>query len=177
MAQPRVIFVNGAFGAGKTTAAKELHAIDRRFAPYNPELFGIALQRLAPWSLRPTDFQDLRVWRAWATKSIDLRAKGRPSKSVVVPMTLITDSSRQALIGTARTRWPNGVLEVWLQVSDQTLHERLTARDGRAAEWALQQLGACNDFAESLPTEIVLIDGETPPTLIADAVRTAADQV
>lgn len=177
MTQPRVIFLNGAFGAGKTTAARELHAIDRRFAPYDPELIGIALQRLAPWRLRPADFQDLRIWRAWATRSIELRAKSRPTKSIVVPMTLITNASRQALIGTARTRWPTGVLEVWLQVSYQTLHKRLMARNGRAAEWALQQLGACNDFVESLPTEIVLVDGETPPPLLADAVRTAANQV
>ena len=58
-----IIWLNGAFGAGKTTAAYELH---RRLAGslvYDPEEVGYFLRRSAP-CFRTPDFQDLPLWRA-----------------------------------------------------------------------------------------------------------------
>jgi ribose 1,5-bisphosphokinase PhnN len=148
--------------------------LDRRFVIYDPERIGIALQRLTPKRWRPEAFQNLGLWRTWTAKSIKLRVKVRPSKVVIVPMTLIANASRRRLIGTARARWPDGVFEVWLRVPHHVLRERLVARDGKAAGWALRQLRACQAFEDSLPDELAAIDGEMLPSQIAREVQAVA---
>ena len=82
-----IIWLNGAFGAGKTTAAYELH---RRLAGslvYDPEEVGYFLRRSAP-CFRTPDFQDLPLWRALnyeLLREIDAENPG----DVIVPMTLV----------------------------------------------------------------------------------------
>jgi adenylylsulfate kinase-like enzyme len=58
----RVIWVNGAFGAGKTTLSERLLAEDPRLLLFDAELPGYMVREIVP--LPPSGyFQDLRVWR------------------------------------------------------------------------------------------------------------------
>ena len=75
-----ILFLNGAFGAGKTTVARALVKRLPRAVLFDPELAGIALQRIG----RVGDFQDLRLWRRLTI--IGIRIARLFAKNVVVPM-------------------------------------------------------------------------------------------
>lgn len=77
---PMIVFINGAFGVGKTSVARALRTRLPRSIVYDPELIGIALQRIT----RVADFQDLRLWRRLTILAI--RALHRLRPNVIVPM-------------------------------------------------------------------------------------------
>jgi hypothetical protein len=60
---PVIIWLNGGFGAGKTTLAEELHRRLPDAVVYDPEQVGVMLWKF----MRPNgDFQDLPSWRELA---------------------------------------------------------------------------------------------------------------
>lgn len=83
-----IVFLNGAFGIGKTTVARLLRARLPGSACYDPEWIGIALQRLPGWvpleGRGTDDFQDLALWRRATIAGI--RATRAARRTVIVPM-------------------------------------------------------------------------------------------
>lgn len=65
-----VIWINGAFGAGKSHTAYELVRRTEGTALVDPELIGFGLQRRLPRPLR-ADFQDLASWRSGVVEVLD----------------------------------------------------------------------------------------------------------
>ena len=57
---PVIIWINGGFGAGKTTLAQELHRRLPDAVVYNPEDVGLMLWK---WLPPHGDFQHLPSWR------------------------------------------------------------------------------------------------------------------
>jgi hypothetical protein len=57
-----IVWINGAFGAGKTQTAHELCRRLARGWVCDPELLGFAIQRMQP-PPRRADFQDEPLWR------------------------------------------------------------------------------------------------------------------
>ena len=57
---PVIIWINGGFGAGKTTLAQELHRRLPDAVVYNPEDVGIMLWK---WLPSDGDFQHMASWR------------------------------------------------------------------------------------------------------------------
>ncbi|MFC8845774.1 MULTISPECIES: hypothetical protein [unclassified Micromonospora] len=83
----RAIWVNGAFGAGKTTLAQQLIADDPQLLLFDAELPGFMLREVAP--LPPSgDFQDLRVWRRSVVDTAVALAQ-EYQRTLVVPMTVV----------------------------------------------------------------------------------------
>jgi hypothetical protein len=85
-----VVFVNGAFGIGKTSVARVLRQRIRGSALFDPELIGLALRRvpaLVPLAGRGSDdFQDLPLWRRGTVLGIRL-VRGLRGV-VIVPMAI-----------------------------------------------------------------------------------------
>ena len=102
-----IIWINGAFGAGKTTLAAELQRRMPDAINYDPEYVGDILTR---WVSTPGsgDFQDLPLWRKLAAQfAIALAAEYR--RTLIVPMTLVNPQYRDeifGLIGQRRPRHP-----------------------------------------------------------------------
>ncbi len=53
-----IIWLNGAFGAGKTTIAHELQQKLPNAIIYDPEIIGSALMELVPEEMKENDFQE-----------------------------------------------------------------------------------------------------------------------
>jgi hypothetical protein len=80
-----ILLLNGAFGIGKTSLARELARRLPRSAIVDPEVIGLVLQRGARLLGREVaDFQDLRAWRSLTVAAIRMRRM--VVGNVVVPM-------------------------------------------------------------------------------------------
>src|SRR5690348_9954406 len=83
----RVIWINGAFGAGKTSAAELLARRRPGSLVLDPEPIGEALRSALPAEVQAEDFQDLPVWRD-LTVAFVRSSLARYGREVIVPMTL-----------------------------------------------------------------------------------------
>lgn len=90
-----IIWLNGGFGAGKTTLAEELHRRLPDALMYDPEDVGIMLWK---WMPPNGDFQDLPSWRELVVATaVSLRR--HHADTLIVPMTLIRDAYRAEILG------------------------------------------------------------------------------
>ncbi len=83
-----MVWINGAFGVGKTTVAELLVETLGRAFLLDPEAIGMVLRDyLVPPSLCPGDFQDIALWRSF-TRDAVLDTVKRFDGFVIVPMTV-----------------------------------------------------------------------------------------
>ena len=137
-----VIWINGAFGAGKTRVARRIASLRPEALLFDPEQVGFLLRRLLPRE-DLSDFQDRPLWRSLTLLMLaeaDATAKG----PVVVPMTLANPAYFDELVGGLRR---NGVdlRHFTLTATGATLRRRLSRRlDWPASRrWALARTEGC----------------------------------
>ena len=144
-----IVWVNGAFGAGKTTTARELIDLIPNSTLFDPEVIGGALTHLLPPKhlAEVGDFQDLPIWRRLVvdTAAAMLAELGGV---LIVPMTLLRQEYRDEIFGgLASRRIP--VRHVLLAPAETILRERIAGReippdlpdgDMRFRQWALDHI-------------------------------------
>jgi gluconate kinase len=118
-----IIWLNGGFGAGKTTLAEELHQRLPDALVYNPEDVGIMLWK---WMPSNGDFQHLPSWRELVVATA-LSLRRHHAETLIVPMSLIRDAYRTEILG-GLAEAGEEVLHVFLEVDPGVLRERLNAR-------------------------------------------------
>ncbi|MCZ4120531.1 NUDIX hydrolase [Streptomyces sp. H39-S7] len=128
-----IVWVNGASGAGKTCAARELLDLLPGSTLYDPEVVGTGLgQLLSEKRLQEvTDFQDLPIWRRLVvdTAAALLQEVGGV---LVVPSTLLRQEYRDEMFGGLASR---GIVvrHVLLDPGETILRERLARREEQSA--------------------------------------------
>ena len=139
------VLLNGAFGIGKTTAAKAMVAQLASASIYDPEPLGVALQRASVWTGRGgvDDFQDLSSWRRlipWAA-----RWRHRGVDMVITPMAFSNLAYFEGLAAALSTSAP--VLKLCLVAPIEVVRARLEARartEGTPVDaWALRRAEEC----------------------------------
>ena len=137
---PVIIWINGGFGAGKTTLAQELHRRLPEAVVYDPEDVGIMLWK---WMPPNGDFQHLPSWRELVVATA-LSLRRHHADTLIVPMSLIRDPYRAEILGGLADAGEQ-VLHVFLEPDAGILRERLNARvtDPKYTEWdrAARELG------------------------------------
>ncbi|MBV9024228.1 MAG: NUDIX domain-containing protein [Streptomycetaceae bacterium] len=162
-----IVWLNGAFGAGKTTAAGELLDLIPGSILYDPELIGRGLRRLLPQKRlgEVDDYQDLPSWRQLVvdTAAALLREVGGP---LVVPMTLLRQEYRDEIFGGLASRGIE-VRHVLLDLEETILRERIEHRKevpsdpGASAavrHWCLGHLAAYRTALPWLTHDAYVID-------------------
>lgn len=130
-----IVWVNGAFGAGKSSTARELVDLIPNSTLYDPELTGGAMSRLLPPKrlAEVDDFQDLPIWRR---SVVDTAAAllAELGGVLVVPMTLLRQEYRDEIFGGLAARRIE-VRHVLLAPEETILRERIRRRtpDGSPA--------------------------------------------
>ncbi|MGW5427216.1 NUDIX hydrolase [Streptomyces sp. NPDC004059] len=124
-----VVWINGAFGAGKTTTARELIELIPHSTLFDPEVIGAGLTHLLPAKrlAEVGDFQDLPIWRRLVvdTAAAMLAELGG---TLVVPMTLLRQDYRDEIFGgLAARRIP--VHHLLLAPAETILRERIAGRE------------------------------------------------
>ncbi|MEW1776942.1 NUDIX domain-containing protein [Streptomyces sp. NPDC086777] len=124
-----IVWVNGAFGAGKTTTARELIELIPNSTLFDPELIGGALTDLLPAKhlAEAGDFQDLPIWRRLV---IDTAAAllAELGGTLVVPMTLLRQEYRDEIFGGLAAR-RIAVRHLCLTPAETILRERIAGRE------------------------------------------------
>jgi hypothetical protein len=134
-----IIWINGGFGAGKTTLAAELHRRLPDALVYDPEEVGLMLWK---WLPPGGDFQHLPSWRELVVATA-LALRRHHADTLIVPMSLIRDAYRAEILGGLGGAGED-VLHVFLAVDAGVLRERLDARVTRpGGDWdaAARELG------------------------------------
>jgi hypothetical protein len=167
-----VIWLNGAFGAGKTTIARGLAAEVPQAMVFDPEPIGLTLRKTIPPDLRSTaDFQDIALWRRLTRDAIEglVEQYNRP---LIVPMTLVRSGYFDEIIGSLR-RAGLTVHHFTLVATPATLRRRLATRLSRPAStlWALRQVTRCVSALESPAFHQHVATDNTPIAQIVKTIR------
>lgn len=167
------MWVNGAFGVGKSHTAAELVRRVPGAVLSDPELAGFGLQRMQPKPLR-TDFQDLAGWRVAIREVIaGLDADGR-WPVVVVPMTMVDEAYFADTVGWLRDHG-HDVRHVALLASADTIRRRLSSRSWNlvSEKWALEQVERCTTaLASPVYATQVRTDGLGLDAVVEEMART-----
>lgn len=142
-----IIWLNGAFGVGKTQTAFELHSRIPGSFVFDPEQIGFSLRKLLPPAMR-RDFQDHPVWREFTYKSLRYVAENF-SGAIIVPMTVVNPLYHDQIVG-ALCREGLQVHHFTLLASRETILRRLRRRRDGSNSWGAHQLDRC---LRSLPDE------------------------
>ena len=165
-----VVWLNGAFGVGKTSVAAEL-ARRRPTITFDPEVIGGGLWRMLPEDMLPDDYQDSALWRHLVREAVVAlhRAYSRP---VIVPMTLVVPEYFDEIVGGLRAQ---GV-PVWhyvLAAARETIEERLAGRPD-TTDWTWWQVDRCLVALQDRRFRLVVAtDGQTIEE-VADAIEADA---
>lgn len=173
-----IIWINGAFGAGKTTLTEQLRARRRDALVFDPEYVGYLLRRFVPV---PTgDFQDLPSWRELVVETVTVLRR-QHGGLMLVPMTLVNDEYFAQIVGVLRERGED-VLHVFLDLDPEVLRQRLIDRvldpdnpevDQQAREFGLQAIDRCMAAAARQPAETLMLRSDKlSPAELADVVLT-----
>lgn len=186
-----IVWVNGAFGAGKTSAARELIELIPNSTLFDPEVIGGGLHELLPAKrlAEVSDYQDLPLWRRLV---VDTAAAllAEVGGVLVVPMTLLRQDYRDEIFGGLASR-RIAVRHVVLTPDETILRERIAGRplpdlpegDTRVRQWSFDHIEPYRTaLAGWLGADALRIDtGALNPcetaARIADAVRTGAASV
>lgn len=168
-----ILLLNGAFGIGKSTVARLIVARLPRAILFDPEIAGIALQRIARLTgRRVDDFQDLRLWRRLTIAG--LRATRMLWPDVVVPMAFSNVGYLQEILGGIR-RFEPRVFHYCLVAPVEVVHERLRGRgeDPGKAEWQYRRASECCRAHEQEEFATQIATGDRSPNEVADVILRA----
>ncbi|MER7759295.1 NUDIX domain-containing protein [Streptomyces sp. NPDC097619] len=183
-----IVWINGAFGAGKTSTARELAGLIPDASPYDPEVIGGALRRLLPQKRldEVADYQDLPVWRQLVVDGAAALLADLGG-TLVVPMTLLRQEYRDEIFGGLAARGIC-VRHVVLTPDETILRARIEARTElgpteeenrlRVRQWSLDRLPAAREAAagwwarDAYAVDNGALTPRATAELIARAVRT-----
>lgn len=152
-----IIWINGAFGSGKTQTSLELR---RRLASsfiFDPENAGYYIRKNLPREASRDDFQDYSMWREFNYSMLKY-ISGQYPGIIIVPMTVVQPLYFEEVVGSLRN---DGITvhHFTLCASKETLLRRLRSRGNGPNSWAAQQIDRCVDglsndiFRHHLDTE------------------------
>ncbi|MFE6223988.1 MULTISPECIES: NUDIX hydrolase [unclassified Streptomyces] len=179
-----IVWINGAFGAGKSSTARELVGLIPHSTLYDPEATGAEVRRLLPAKrlAEVDDYQDLPLWRRLV---VDTAAAlhAEVGGVLVVPMTLLRQEYRDEIFGGLAARRID-VRHVLLAPEETILRTRIDQRaeygdpdvDAAVRRWCHAHVPAYRDAAAGwLGTDAHAVDNSA--LTAAETARAVADAV
>ena len=172
-----IIWINGAFGAGKTSVSELLVQRIANARIFDPEDIGYIIQKTFP-EARQIDYQDLPMWRRLVIQFI-IDANAQFSSTLIIPMTLVVP----AYIGEIFSGIANNNLKFghfFLETSLEELHRRImnqvviksdSVRDNEVRQWRLAQIDRCYESSHYMPEGTTFLDtNSNSPEQLVDLV-------
>lgn len=166
-----ILWLNGSFGAGKTTVAHELQRRLPDAFVYDPENVGYFLRKNAPEVCRTEDFQDVPLWRAFNYETLKWIAGTYPGV-ILAPMTLNRQQYFDEIIGRlVQDGVPMRHIILW--ADRETLLKRLRKRSlGRLSreEFGVRAIGRSLAFFATRPEEEKILTDDLTVDQVVEAV-------
>lgn len=158
-----IIFINGAFGVGKTTTASLLEERIENAMIFDPEQVGMMLRSIIPFKWQSDhentgDFQDFDLWRTLTVKVIG-EFKERYNCHLIIPMT-IRKLEYFEYIYNGVSEFDKEVYHFCLEASKETVHKRLVNRGDALDSWAFHQTDKCIEGFAALSNKMILSNEE-----------------
>ena len=172
-----IIWLNGTFGAGKTTTARQLAGRLANARHFDPELVGYLL-KTALGDHEVKDFQDLPPWRELVPVVTETIA-GFTGQHLIATQTILREDYWRELAQGFR-RMPLDIFHVLLHVDPDALAERIKAdeADARACQWRLAHI---SDYEKSRPwmesaADLVIDTTNLPVVDVAERIAAEAER-
>lgn len=172
-----IIWLNGTFGAGKTTTARQLAGRLANARHFDPEQVGYLLTAALP-DHEFRDFQDLPPWRELVPVFTEKIAAFTGQDLIAVQTVLREDYWRELTAGFQET--PLSIFHVLLHVDSGVLAERIKAdeADNGACQWRLDHIA---DYERSRPwleqaADLVIDTTRLPAADAAERIAVAAEK-
>lgn len=157
-----ILWINGAFGSGKTQTAFELNRILPNSYVYDPENVGYFLRKNQPKSMQIDNFQDEPLWREFNFKMLK-NISDNYNGTIIVPMTIFKEDYFNDIITKLRESGVS-VDHYVLGASKKIILKRLRKRFENKNSWAATQIDNCIDgfkhpiFENYIDTEYLTIE-------------------
>ncbi|GAB6930985.1 tunicamycin resistance ATP-binding TmrB [Paenibacillus sp. JCM 10914] len=175
-----IIWINGAFGSGKTQSAFELQRRLPNSFVYDPENVGYFIRDNIPPDAKQGDFQHYPMWREFNYKMLKYM-NDTSDQVIIAPMTVTDPEYFKEIVGKLREDGID-VRFFTLRASKEILLRRLRSRGEGAGSWAAQQIDRCisgfrhETFEQYIDTDELSID-EVVETIARQAgIQLASDQ-
>jgi deoxyadenosine/deoxycytidine kinase len=164
-----ILFINGAFGVGKTTAAELLVKRIPNSLLYDAEEVGVFLSHIVRPIVRFEDFQDLPMWRTLtvATAQLLQQTYGR---TLIMPMTIWYMPYFEEVLHGLRQFEPH-LYHFCLTAKAETIRKRLLSRNytPEAHPFCYERIDRCVDAFQSPAFAVQLAaDDKTPEELVEE---------
>jgi AAA domain len=138
-----IIFINGAFGVGKTTIAETLVSRIPNSLLFDPEEVGYFLRNVVNPIEQFEDFQDLAMWRPLVVITAKM-LKETYGRTLVMPMTIWHLPYFKEVLAGLRQFEPD-LYHFCLTASVETIHNRLKMRpnSSQAYAWCNERIERC----------------------------------
>jgi hypothetical protein len=152
-----IIWLNGAFGIGKTQTVFELHSRIPGSFVFDPEQNGFFLRRILPSEVGVGDFQNHQIWREYTYQGLQYITENFAGM-IIVPMTVVDPLYYNQTAGALKHAGLQ-VHHFTLLASRDTILHRLRRRGDDSNSWNARQLDRClkslsdEKFAIHLNTE------------------------
>jgi len=170
-----ILWINGAFGAGKTAAAEELHRRLPDSFIFDPEEAGFYIRRNAPAAFSQGDFQDIPQWRAINEEMLAMLAAAHRG-TVIVPMTVTNPAYYREMTASAADAGAE-IRHFVLYAERETILRRLRRRSlGMISRevFAVEAIDRCLDaFNGEMRGERIVTDGITAAEAAEEIARRA----
>ncbi|MBB4684725.1 AAA family ATPase [Amycolatopsis jiangsuensis] len=166
-----IVWLNGTFGAGKTSTARELSAL-LGARVFDPEFVGYLLR--VPFPEPVADFQDIPLWRPLVVETA-ARIHDHTGGPLVLPQTLLVETYAGEIFAGLAGRGLE-VRHFVLHAEEAELRRRIETDHAEpgARQWRLDHLGA---YAAALPwlrtCGTVLHTEGKPPAAVAREIASA----
>jgi len=168
-----IIWLNGAFGSGKTTCAFELNRRLSNSFVYDPENIGFFIRKNTPKELYKPNFQDYEQWRVF-NYAILKKIYREYAGTIIVPMTIINPQYYEEII--QRLIDDGAILKHYILYADkETILKRLNKRFERGDTWAKSQIDRCiYAFNHAITEEKIITDNKSIDSVVDEIAKKSA---
>lgn len=167
-----IIWINGAFGSGKTTCTYELNRRLPDSFVYDPENIGYFIRKNIPLILHKPDFQNHTIWRSFNYEMLKYLSTAYHG-IILVPMTVIERQYYDEIIGQLKMDGIE-VKHFILYAEKETIERRLKKRLERGT-WAKSRIDSCIYAFNHVITEEKIITDNKSIDLVVEEIAQRSD--